>query len=995
MNNNYRINNKSLPDSFKIIKFIFNGKEYSGFEGDTLASALLANGKYLVSRSFKLHRPRGIMSAGTEEASAIVQIHKGTHFSRPNIRATELYIYNGLIADSVNAWPSVEFDFKAINGFFSKLLVAGFYYKTFMWPKAFWKAIYEPMIRKMGGLGSCDLYEDPLKYERVDFHCDLLIVGSGPSGLSAAKEAIKKQQKIVLVDENLNMGSSLLRETVLIEGKSAYDWGQEILKELAGNSLVTLLTHTTLFGYYDHNYLCALQTKRVGFPTSETVTQAIWHFHAKSVILATGAHERPLVFKNNDLPGIMTASAVRSYLVQYSVLCGKTSVFFTNNDSVYQTAFDLKDKGVAVTAIVDVRADTHDNELLLKAKELGIPVYLSSVVSKANGKKHINSVVISKFQENKVIKDGAFSMDCDLLAVSGGWNPAVHLFSQSGGKLTYRDDLSCFISKKATQSVISIGSCNGVFDIFTCLEQGTLAGKTETLDQSLFEPNVQEKTAIFPLWTIPSGDKSDIGKSNFVDFMEDVTALDVKLAAQEGFDSVELLKRYTTIGMGLDQGKTSNVNAIGLLSLALDKSIPDVGTTKFRPPYTCVPFGAIAGAEIGNLLDPIRTTAIHDWHVAQGALFEDVGQWKRAWYYPKPGEKMQDSLNRECLAVRTSVGMMDASTLGKIDIQGKDAAVFLDLIYTNMFSTLKVGKCRYGLMCHEDGMVFDDGVTFRLGENHFYMTTTTGGAAGVLDWMEYWLQTEYPELEVYLASITEQYAAIAISGPKARNVLEKVCEGSDIDVSSEAIPYMSVQDVTIDSIPARIIRISFTGELAYELHVPAYYGKHIWEKAFKAGEPFGITPYGTETMHVLRAEKGFIIAGQDTDGSVTPLDLEMNWIVSKKKDFLGKRSFQREDFLRKDRKMLVGLKTKDKKRVLPEGAQIVKDPNHAKPVPMDGHVSSSYYSAHLGHSIALALIKGGSSRLGETMYVPTENGVIEVEVTSPVFYDPKGERQHV
>jgi sarcosine oxidase, subunit alpha len=955
MTQKFRLDHSGIINRNKIISFKFNGKTYTGFEGDTLASALLANNVHFVARSFKTHRPRGIMTAGVEEPNAIVQLAKGTPYSQPNMRATEVLLTKGLSANSVNSWPNLNWDLGAVNQYFSKFLIAGFYYKTFMWPKSFWKTVYEPFIRKMGGLGVCEKSDDPRTYDRMDRHCDILIVGSGPAGLAAAKEAAKSGDSVVLVDENPEFGLSLLTTP-------KYSWGQKIIKELEENENVTLLKHTTLFGYYESNYLCGVQHKENG--------QRTWHFHAKRVILATGAFERPLTFKNNDLPGIMLCSAAHTYLSRFGVECGKNIVIFTNNDSAYEVAAALLKQNINVTAIVDTRETTRKNSL-------GIPIYTNAVISKASGKKRLQSVVISQ----------KTTLKCDTLLMSGGWNPAVHLFSQAGGRLNYCEKRSCFVPLSCTQTVISAGSCNGIFDLDDCIKSGEKAAQSQ-----VYESN--SHPTIPPIWDIASGDSGDIGKAHLVDFAEEVSVADIQVAAREGMDSVELVKRYTTVGMGVDQGKLSNVNAIGVLSESLDKPLSKVGTTKFRSPYTPVAFGALAGSDLKDLSDPIRTTTIHDWHIQNGALLEDVGQWKRAWYFPKKGEFMQDSLNRECLAVRNSVGMLDASTLGKIDIQGKDAAQFLDLLYTNMFSTLKVGSCRYGLMCHEDGMVFDDGVTARLGENHYYMTTTTGGAAGVLDWMEYWLQVQYPHLDVYLSSITEQFAAVVVTGPKARRVLEALCPTHSFD--SEDFPYMSMQESTVDDIPVKLLRISFTGEVSYEVHCPALSGPKIWKMIYDAGAKYGITPYGTETMHILRAEKGFVIVGQETDGSITPHDLNMSWAVSKKKDFLGKRSLQREDCIREDRKVLVGLETKDPSFVLPEGTQLINDSSITSyPVQMEGHVTSSYFSATFDRSIALAVIKSGLKRMGETLYAHVDDNLIEVKIVSSVFYDPKGERQHV
>jgi sarcosine oxidase, subunit alpha len=943
-----------LIDRNQPLDFYFNNIQYTGFKGDTLASALLANGVHWVGRSFKTHRPRGIISADVTESNAIVQLDKGGPNSRPNLLATEIQLVDGLRAHSVNVWPSLAWDITAINQFFSKYLVAGFYYKTFMWPKSFWKKLYEPMIRRKAGLGVCEGNSDTQMYDRIDQHCDLLIVGAGPAGLAAAEAASQSNATIILADENPELGTSLI-------GTSNHAWGQKIIQMLSKQKNVTLLKHNTIFGYYESNYMCGRQHLPDG--------QRTWHIHAKRVILATGAHERPLVFYNNDLPGIMLASAAKRYLLQYGVSCGQKIILFANNDSIYEVAETLLALNIIPLALIDSRPNAPDSTL-------NIPIYKGALVASAAGKKHIKSVTLST---GKIIP-------CDLLLTSGGWNPVVHLFSQSGGQLEYCDIRACFVPLKTPQAAVSVGACHGYFEFDDCIQSAQQA-----VEQKHFEAS---RLAEIPaLWHIPSNKKKDTGKNHIIDFTEDVSLADIQLAAREGMDSIELVKRYTTVGMGMDQGKLSNVNAIGVLSETLNKPLPDVGTTKFRAPYTPITFGALAGADLGDLMDPIRTTTLHHKHLEHGAKFENVGQWKRPWYYPAPGETMQDTLNRECLAVHQSVGMLDASTLGKIDVQGKDAGKFLDLIYTNLFSTLKPGACRYGLMCLEDGMVFDDGLTARLSENHYYMTTTTGGAAQVLDWMEFWLQTQYPNFEVFLTSVTEQYGTIVISGPNTRHVMQTVFPDHAFD--SEAFPFMKIQEAMLGEIPVKLLRISFTGELSFEIHYPGHAGPKLWDLVFNAGKPYNITPYGTETMHVLRAEKGFIIIGQDTDGSVTPVDLNMNWIVSKKKDFLGKRSLQREDTLRTDRKILVGLATKNSKTIIPEGAQLVINPKASLPIPMEGHVTSSYYSALLDKSIALALIKDGLNRMGETLYAPVDGKIIETQIVPSVFYDPKGERQHV
>lgn len=948
----------TVIDRKAAIRFTFNGKKYTGYQGDTLASALLSSGVHWVASSFKTHSPRGIMTADLTEPHALVQLEKGKSESQPNVLATEIDIYEGLRASSVNVWPSLKWDVTAINQLISKYLVSGFYYKTFMWPKSFWKLIYEPYIRHKAGLGTCEkntglLYSK--RYDRKDKYCDLLIIGAGPAGLSAALEASNKKINIILADDQAMFGGSLVTASERL-------WVEEAIKTLSERSHVTCLKKTTVFGHYESDYLCARQQLDAG--------QRIWHIHAKRVIAATGAHERPLTFYGNGLPGVMLASAAKSYLIKYGVVPGRSIVLFTNNDSVYPLLEIFDSMGITIKAVIDSRDD-------VPKMADHIPIYKNTKIIEASGKTHISAVTLSSGE----------IISADALLVSGGWNPVVHLYSQSGGTLRYCDTRACFVPNHSKMDKITMaGSCDGVFDLIECLE----SGKKAALNKA-FKPRFIPKTEA--LWQIPSGKANDTGKAHIVDFAEDVSLADIRLGIQEGLDSVELLKRYTTAGMGIDQGKLSNVNAIGLLAGMLNKPMEEIGTTTFRSPYKPITFAALAGPDKGDLLDPIRTTTVHEWHVNHGAKFENVGQWKRAWYYPKAGESMQDALNRECLAVHHAVGMLDASTLGKIDIQGKDAAQFLDLIYTNMFSTLKEGACRYGIMCHEDGMVFDDGVTARLSLHHYYMTTTTGGAANVLDWMEYWLQTQYPDLEVFLTSVTEQYGTVVISGPKARHVMQKLCPNHDF--SHEAFAFMQIQSSHIDDIPVRFLRISFSGELSFEIHYPALSGPKIWDMVYAAGAEYGITPYGTETMHILRAEKGFIIIGQDTDGSVTPLDLNMQWVVSKKKDSLGKRSLEREDMQRPDRKTFVGLETINPESVLPEGAQLVKSHSRKTPIPMEGHVTSSYYSAVLGKSIALALIKNGHNRMGECLLAPTENGIIKARIVSPVFYDTKGERQHV
>ncbi|WP_248304547.1 sarcosine oxidase subunit alpha [Breoghania sp. L-A4] len=991
-----------LIDRERTLSFTFNGKGYQGHPGDTLASALLANGVHLVGRSFKYHRPRGILSAGAEEPNALIQLETGS-WTEPNLRATQIELYDGLIAASQNAWPSVAFDVGAVNNIFSKLFVAGFYYKTFMHPRSFWMRVYEPLIRRAAGLGRAPKQRDPDVYDKAHAHCDVLVAGAGPAGLMAALAAGRSGARVILADEQPMLGGSLLGSDDTIEGLPARDWVARAHSELAAMPEVRIMPRTTVSGYYDHNYLVLAERKGDHLPrgsASGRVRQRLWKVRAKRVVLATGAHERPLVFADNDRPGVMLAGSARTYANRYGVLPGRTVVVFTNNDSAYDAAFDLARGGAAVAAIVDVRRDIPD-AFKQRAAAASIRLILGSAVVATKGYRKVTGVDVAPLAaDGETLAGSPEAIACDLVAMSGGWTPAVHLMSQSGGKLRYDEDLSCFVPRLSVQAEASAGSCNGAFALGDCLAEGARAGN-DAAQAASFEPGdattaPQPETPagapVHPVWIVPGKQTVGHGKAkHFVDFQNDVTAADLMLASREGYQSVEHLKRYTTTGMGTDQGKTSNVNALAILSRTLASPIPAVGTTTFRPPYTPVTYGTLAGRDIGELSDVARVTPMHGWHVAQGAEFEDVGQWKRPWYYPRHGESMRDAVNRECRAVRNDVGALDASTLGKIDIQGPDAAEFLNRIYTNAWLKLGVGRCRYGLMCKEDGMVMDDGVTTRLAENHFLMTTTTGNAAQVLDWLEEYLQTEWPDLKVYLSSVTEHWATASFAGPKARALLAELAP--DLDLSNDAFPFMSMREATVAGLPARIFRISFTGELSYEINVPAYQGMALWDALFAAGEKHGLTPYGTETMHVLRAEKGFIIVGQETDGTVTPFDLSMGWIVSKAKpDFVGKRSYDRPDTARGDRKQLVGLLTEDPDFVLPEGAQITLRAGGETPIPMIGHVTSSYHSDTLGRSIALALIADGPNRLDTTVHAPLPGRSEPCKVVKPVFYDPEGVR---
>ena len=998
MSKNLRINNKQFVDETRKLSFIFNGKKLYGYKGDSLASALLSNDIHLVGRSFKYHRPRGIMTSGSEEPNAILQIGNDDALTEPNVRATEIELYDGLVCNSQNCWPSVKFDIGGINNFLSPLLPAGFYYKTFMWPASFWEK-YEYFIRKSAGLGKSPTKQDPDMYDHRYLHCDILIVGGGVSGLIAAKIASDDNKKVLLLEDKELLGGSLIyddSDISKIDNQKSNEWLRKFIDNIKKDKNIIIKTRTSLAAYHNYNFLLARQNLTDHLSVNDRnnkIRQRLYKIRAKKVIISTGAIERPQVFHNNDRPGIMLASAVKKYIDYYGVRCGLENVIFTNNDSAYETALSLYKSGTKLNAIIDIR-DNSSSEIVNEVKNLGIQIYWNHTIVDTKGYKRINKVTVMRLNDkgNDVIGK-KIELNCDCLAISGGWTPMVHLFTQSGGKLKFDNKNNIFVPDKTNLDQLSIGSANGDFELDDVLKNSIkYTKKFLNIENSNFDKidvkcsKEKEKKNI---WLLPS-DRPLSKTKPFLDYQNDSTAKDIKLALREGFKSIEHVKRYTTTGMGTDQGKLANMHALGIVADTTNTNMGDLGTTTFRPPYTPLTFGTIVGRNVGQFFDIFRKTPMHEWHVDNNAKFENVGQWKRAWYYPKDGETMHDAVQRESKAARESSGILDASTLGKIDIQGTDANEFLNRVYTNAWSKLQIGKCRYGLMLNEDGMVYDDGVTTRLGENHYLMTTTTGGAANVMSKLEDYLQTEWPELDVFLTSVTDHYATASVCGPNAKKIINKIFK--DLDLSDESFPHMSFKEVKLGDINCRVMRISFTGELSYEINVEASYGKHIWEKCIEAGKEFNITPYGTETMHLLRAEKGFIIVGQDTDGTMTPVDLQMDWIISKKKyDFIGKRSLYRSDTIREDRKQLVGLLTDDPNEILEEGAQIVEDENK-KPVNMLGHVTSSYFSPTLKKSIALAVLKEGKKLKGQKLLVPMIDKTIKVTVSDTVFLDKENER---
>ena len=986
-----------IIDRARPLDFIFNGRRYQGYEGDSLASALLANGVKVVGRSFKYHRPRGVMTAGPEEPNALVQLGEGAR-SEPNLRATEIPLTDGLVARSQNCWPSVDFDVGAVTNLFSRLFPAGFYYKTFMAPARLWMT-YERQIRRMAGMGEGPRKPDPDTYDRHYGHADVLVVGGGAAGLAAALAAGRSGARVVLADLDGRYGGQLLSEPAQsgreIDGKPALDWVAAAEAELAALAEVTLLRRTTAFGYFDHDLvgLCQQEEKhQAGAPR-----QRIHYIRAKQVVLASGAIERPLVFADNDRPGHMLASAARSYANRYGVAAGRRAVVFTNNDTAYEAARDLAAAGIALAAVVDLRPSVR-GDLVEEMSRLGVEVMTAHAIVATRGAKGVSGVDVMALDEaGGACKGPKHAINCDLVLSSGGWSPTVHLYSHAQGKLRYDPVLAAFLPDHVPQAISCAGAVNGKWDLPSCLAEGAAAGAAAAKaagfspDASVPEAAAEaEQAPLRSIWQVPLAAGSHAKR--FVDHQDDVATSDVALAVRENYRSVEHLKRYTTLGMGTDQGKTSNINGLGILAGILDRPLEQVGTTTFRPPYTPVTMGAIANRECGPHLAPKRRSPIHAWHAAQGAVFVEAGQWYRPRYYPRSGEGLTEAARRETRHVRQQVGMCDVSTLGKIDIQGKDAKDFLNRIYINGFAKLPVGKARYGVMLREDGIVYDDGTTTRLAENHYLMTTTTANAGRVMTELEYLLQVVWPELDVAITSVTDLLASMSIAGPKSRDVLQAL--DGDIDFSNEGLVFMGHVKGTLAGIPADAFRISFSGELAYEVAVPSDYGAAMWEAIMAAGEPFGLAPYGTEALGLLRIEKGHVVIGAEINGTTTAQDLGFGRMTSTKKAFIGQRSLAKPAFVEAGRHQLVGLKSVDGVTKIPSGAQLVTDPNQPIPMDMQGHVTSGCFSPNLNEPIAIALLADGQQRMGEelTALSPVHGTSVPVRVVSPHFIDPEGER---
>ena len=995
MSQNFRLDKTGYINRDKKISFKFNGKKYFGYEGDTLASALLANGIHLVGRSYKYHRPRGFIGAGVDEPNAKVQLYNGDE-TEPNAVATEVELVEGLVAKSQNCWPSVSFDVGAINNLFNKFLPAGFYYKTFMWPKNFWYKIYEPIIRKAAGLGVASLKPDPDRYEHKYEYCDVLVAGSGPSGLASALAAAKNGARVILAEDKPRFGGSLLSDEVTIGNKKGKDWADETIIKLKSMSNVIVKNRSQVFGYYDHNMMVMFERTKdhIQNPNQFMPRQRLWYIRAKEVIVSTGSIERPLVFGNNDRPGIMLASAAKEYIKVYGVLVGKKPIIFTNNDSAYDVAIEFKKNGID-PLVVDTRINS-ESSVVKEAKNLNINIKFSHGVVNSKGYLRVNSATIGKLSSDKSSYEHFENVPCDCICVSGNWTPSVHLSSQSGNKLKFNEKISAFIPNQSCQNESSIGSANGSFTLKQSLEDGF--NKGYELSNNITRKNSKSPTPTSnernygqhdKFWCMPLPKNKHYKR--FVDFQNDVAVSDIELAVREGFRSIEHVKRYTTLGMATDQGKTSNLNGLQLVSNIEDKIIPEVGHTTFRPPYTPVTIGTIVGREVGKHYRPTRKSPMHAWHEKNNAVFVDAGLWLRPRYYKQDNETLEEAAKREATNVRNNVGICDVTSLGKIDIKGPDSSEFLNRIYTNAWMKLPIGKARYGVMLREDGIVFDDGTTTRVSENHFHMTTTTAQAVNVLAHLEYYLQVVWPELDVNVLSTTEQWAGAALAGPNSRDLLSKLFP--DTDVSNEAFPFMGFKEKDLFGVPARIFRISFSGELAYEINVGSGYGVFMWQKIMELGKRMNIEPYGTEALSTLRIEMGHV-AGSEIDGRTISSDLSLEGMLSKKKDFIGKRSLNREAFLNPNREKIVGVVPLDKKTMIPEGSHLVSDSNASLPNPKLGHISASCWSVEYNNPFSLAILKEGKKRIGEKLYAlsPLKNKNIPVEVVSSHYVDSKGER---
>ncbi len=987
------------------IGFTFNGKRLQGVEGDTLASALLANDQMMIGRSFKYHRPRGVVASGAEEPNALFNMGSGARFE-PNQRATTTELFEGLEVQSQNHWPSLEFDIGALNSRFARFLPAGFYYKTFMSPRPFWKHVYEPFIRQSAGLGRVPRDRDEDRYEHFYAFFDVVVIGGGTAGLTAARAAGEAGARVLVMEQTPQWGGRAPVDGGEVAGKPVDKFVDDSVAALEAMGNVTLRRRMMGVGVYDHGYVLGYEQLRDHTPGMAGPRHRLWRIRAARIVTATGAIERPLSFAGNDVPGAMLASAVRDYAVNFGVSVGDRTVVVTNNDDAYRTAITLKNLGLEVPAILDARA-SGGGALADEARALGIRVETGKGVAKVKGGRRVEAVcVCAQAGEGAVLEE----IKCDAVAMSGGWSPVVHLWSHCGGKLIWDEARAHFrpdVDKSPTGAdgkpfVIPAGAANGALDLASGLADAHAAGQAAAAAAG-HKPKGKsaapkaagtDEAPMAAVWLMPQGAKVQLRMKAWLDYQNDVKVSDIQLAAREGYESVEHAKRYTTLGMATDQGKLSNINGLAILSDALGRPIPQTGTTTFRPPYTPISMASIAGQARGPLFQPVRRTPMQDWHEQNGADFEPVGQWRRPYTYRRGQETREEAVRREIRQVRASLGLLDASTLGKIVVKGPDAGRFLDMLYTNMMSTLKPGRCRYGLMCNENGFLMDDGVVVRLDEDTFLCHTTTGGAESIHGHMEEWLQTEWWDWKVYTANVTEQYAQVGVAGPNARKVLEKL---TGDDISAEALSFMGYKEIAVAGIPARAYRISFAGELSFELAVAAGHGRALWDALMEAGAEFGVMPYGTEAMHVMRAEKGFIMIGDETDGTVIPQDLGLDWAISKKKeDYIGKRAQERTHMTDPNRWKLVGLETLDG-GVLPEGAYATAEGVNANGQRnVQGRVTSTYHSPTLGRGIAMGVVLNGPDRMGEVLEFPRVDGTaMKARIVDQVFYDKDGEKQNV
>ena len=986
-----RLKGKGLADARKPLRFTFDGVDYTGLEGDTLASALLANGVKLVARSFKYHRPRGILTAGSEEPNAIVELRSGAR-REPNTRATQIELFDGLVAHSQNRWPSLKYDLLSVNSLLAPVFVAGFYYKTFMWPASFWEKLYEPMIRRAAGLGRAADEADPDHYEKANAFCDVLVIGGGAAGLMAALTAGRAGARVILADENPRFGGRLLAENDKLDGKDGAAWAAAAVAELQTLPEVTLMPRTSVFGAYDGGTFAAVErvSDHLPKPTQHQPRQRLWRIVAKRTVLAAGATERPIVFGNNDLPGVMLASAVRSYVNQFGVAPGRTVVVFTNNDDGVRTVRDLASAGVRVAALVDSRLEP--SAFSKKAAADAGCKLVAGVVTDALGRSAVKGVRIQPHA------GAAFDEACDLVAISGGFNPNLQITTHQNGRPKWDEALAAFVPGGMPAGMTVAGAAGGSFALSRCLTEGAQSGAGAATATGypaglpIIPTTANSGYDIVPLWRV-AGSKHKA----FVDLQNDVAVSDIELAEREGYRSVEHVKRYTTLGMATDQGKTANINGLAILAELTGKSIPETGITSARPPYTPVALGALAGHHRGKDFKPTRLPPSYDWAKEQGAVMIEAGLWLRPQYFPRAGEAdWLETVTREVKTTRSAAGICDVSTLGKIEVQGADAATFLDRVYINGFSNLAVGRARYGLMLREDGLVMDDGTTARFAPNRFFMTTTTANAVKVMQHLEFCHQWHWPDLDVQLTPATDHWAQYSVAGPRARDLLAKIVD-KPFDISNEAFPYMAVTELTVcNGVGARLYRLSFSGELAYEIGVPARFGDALIRALMQAGEEFGAICYGTEALGVMRIEKGHI-GGAEINGTTTAADLGLGKMMSSKKDFIGRTLAAREGLADPARPALIGVRPVDRNDRLRAGAHFLPKDAGAFASNDEGYLTSVAYSPSCGHWIGLGLLSNGPARIGETIraYDPVRNGDTLVEVVSPCFYDPQGERLRV